>query len=361
MKLLFVDCYNLKWNGYSARNNEGIPGCNNALMYLAESISNNPNNDVTIVSTVNNIIEGNYLNVNYVNYNNFINSDYDYIIMHNNLTSLMILDKVDSYNKIIILTHNDLQNYNKLFELDKGKIIIGFISEFAKLNILNVQPFLKDYESILIYNSIDINDIPITNLKIQKENSICYFACIQRGYKMVIEILKNLENYKLYCSTYAHEHKYIFENSQTNNIDFIKNTSKKNILDYVSRSKYFIYPLIDLDNNCIHYDTFGYVVLEALLCGTIVICPRIKVYEELYGDAICYIDTDDIIPQEDLDYWKKHNANFGYPIINRYLEKIKWLDENENIRNSYIEKGLLLKGKFSNIKIGNELISYLEN
>jgi hypothetical protein len=174
---------------------------------------------------------------------------------------------------------------------------------------------------------------------------------------MVLKILEKLDGFKLNVCSYntrAYKRKY-----KIKNINILNNNSKQNVLLYTAKSKYFIYPLINLDNNMIHYDTFGYVVLEALLNKTIVIAPKIKVYEELYGDAVCYIDTDDIIPQEDLLYWKKENSNFGLPLLDRYVEKIKLLETDEALYNQYIEKGLMLKDKFCNIKISNQLMEYL--
>jgi hypothetical protein len=265
---------------------------------------------------------------------------------------------VGNYKKIIILTHNDLNNTEKLLNINKGKIIIAFISEFAKVNIIMIQPFLNDYQHILLYNSIDSDVISFAE---KDEKSLCYFACIERGFKMVLKILEKLNGFKLnMCSYYTRAYKRAYKREyKIKNINILNNTSKQNVLLYTAKSKYFIYPLINLDNNMIHYDTFGYVVLEALLNKTIVIAPKIKVYEELYGDAVCYIDTDDIIPQEDLLYWQKINSNFGLPLLDRYVEKIKLLETDEALYNQYIEKGLMLKDKFCNIKISNQLMEYL--
>ena len=91
-----------------------------------------------------------------------------------------------------------------------------------------------------------------------------------------------------------------------------------------------------------------------------VIAPRMKVFVELYGDAICYIDTSDLIPENYLLYWKQSNYNFGYPMIDRYVEKVKWLDNNPEIRQEYIEKGLKLYDKFSNNNISAELMFQLD-
>jgi FkbM family methyltransferase len=359
MKFIFVESFDLQWNGYSARYEKGISGSHNAIMYLAEGLTK-IGHCVEIVSINNNLIEGNYYNVQYTNFNNFEYQSCDYIIVTPYLFTLNILDKISSYKKIIILTHFEIWPHDKFYNIDKNKIIIGFISEFAKTNILNLQPFLKDYENIILYNSFDTNDIINIPFVENKQSQLCFFACHNRGYNMAVEVVKKLDNYQLISNTYNNHIRYLYCNDE-NKLKMSDNTSKYSIYNIISESKYFVYPLINLDNNEIHYDTFGYVVLEALLLGCIVIVPKIKIYEELFGDAVCYIETDDIIPVEDLLYWRKTNANFGIPILNRYVEKIKLLDENEELRKSYIEKGKSLKNKFSNTKIACELVNYLQN
>jgi hypothetical protein len=80
------------------------------------------------------------------------------------------------------------------------------------------------------------------------------------------------------------------------------------------------------------------------------------VFEELYGDAICYIDTDDLISPEYLQNWRKVNYRFGFPCLEKYVNKIKLLDENVELRMSYIEKGYKLRDKFFNMTIKDELL-----
>jgi hypothetical protein len=358
MKFIFLDSFDLVWNGKTARYNNGVSGSHNATMYLAEALARD--NDVEIISTKNNIIEDTYLNVKYTNISSTPSFDCDYVISTNCLTTLDVINKI-TYKKLLILTHNDLCYYDKLFTIDKNKIVICYISEFAKRNIFVVQPFLKNYESILLYNSIDLNDLPFDSDELSlsqtlnEKTNLCYFACIERGFKMTLEILNQVD-YKMYTNTYYQPFQHLLKQ---NNCIIAENSAKHTIFNYLKKSKYFVYPLINLDNGVIHYDTFAYVVLEALLMGVVVIAPKIGVYEELYGDAVCYIETDDIIPKEDLLNWKKRNHNFGYPLLQRYVEKIKLLDSDANLRNSYIKKGLLLKDKFSNTTIANVLLSYL--
>jgi hypothetical protein len=63
MKFIFVDSFNIKWNGYTARHTSGISGSHSCPMYLAEGIAKNHDHCVEFVSVNNNMIEGTHLNV----------------------------------------------------------------------------------------------------------------------------------------------------------------------------------------------------------------------------------------------------------------------------------------------------------
>ncbi len=357
MRFIFVESFGLTWNGRTARHNDGISGSHNALMYLAESLASY-NHEVLFTSIHNHLIEETYLGVHYINRSNFTYTSCDYIITANNMDTLSIVESVTEFRKIIILTQNDLCCIDPLFSIDASKILIAYISEFAKRNILEVQPFLQRYDSMLLYNSIDRLDLPDFKVS-EKERALCFFPCVERGFKITAEVLKNLDQYILYTNTYYEP----FRNGLKSipHVIVPENSSKYTTLDHVKRSKYFVYPLINVDNHCIHYDTFAYVVLEALLLGTIVITPRIGVFEELYGDAICYIDTSDIIPEDDLLRWKKHNPNFGYPTVQRYVDMIHRLDQDETLRNDFIQKGIALTSRFDHKILGKRLLDTLSN
>jgi len=379
MKFIFVESFKLNWNGYTARFKSGISGTHNTIMYLAEALAK-LDHDVTVINTsfvtrhipkyntilynihyLNNIIPNTYNNVKYINFDKFESTDCDYIITTYNTDDLVILKKINNYKKMIVIMNNPLtgSNINKFQSLDKTKILIAFISNYSKDNILlNNDKFLKEYQHILLHNSIDNNDIkPI----VQKENSFIFFACIERGFKMSNEIIKKFDKtnkFKIYTNTYADIPKTILN---INNNIITPDTSKNTIFEYCAKSKYFLYPLINLETNKIHCDTFAYVVLEALLHGVVVIAPKLELFVELYGDAICYVDSKSILTEDDLKYtdFCMNNKNFGYPLLNKYVEKLNLLESNSELYNSYVTKGLLLKEKFSNINIVKYLLDKL--
>jgi glycosyltransferase involved in cell wall biosynthesis len=122
-----------------------------------------------------------------------------------------------------------------------------------------------------------------------------------------------------------------------------------------------------------HYDTFAYVVLEALLCGTIVIAPRMRVFEELYGDAIYYIDTTGVIENDDLIHshfydtkscnvcLKENKVDFWRPLVDRYANAVQELENDVELRKTYINRGFSLKDKFSNEKIADRIVEFFSN
>jgi glycosyltransferase involved in cell wall biosynthesis len=374
MKFVFIEAFKsndvVNWNGKTARTTNGVSGSHWALIYLAEAFASQCDNVVEFVSIENNLVEGSHLGVQYINYINYSDTDDDsvccdkYLVTVHELNAMNIMEKIKGFKKLFFLMQNDLLDTttegkcSKVFNgIDINKVVICYISDFARRNILNVQPFLNNYHNMILYNSIDMRDVVVSGndvnnvIEMKKDRKLCFFACVDRGLEMVVELLKRLDNYYLVTNTYYAKNTKILKNS---NIVRTENTGKYSIFKHISTSRYFVYPLINLENNRIHYDTFAYVVLEALLHGTIVIAPRIGVFEELYGDAICYIDTDDLISPEYLQNWKNMNYRFGFPCLEKYVNKIKMLDENVELRMSYIEKGYKLREKFSNMSIKDE-------
>lgn len=365
MKFVFTESFNIEpWNGYIARYRKGISGSHNASMFLAEELAR-LGHTVEFVSINNKMLPNTYLKVKYINYEQYEPTDCDYIIMTYEVNNAKILNKISSFKNIIVLMNCDLSyenniNYYLFKNLDKDKIIIAYLSNNGKKNILSVPAcsFLSEYNNFILPDSINTDEIFQVNIS-QKSNLFSFFPCLGRGYKMATEIVKYFENFKLLINTYAGDE----DQFDTNLPQVLKtrDTSKFTIYEGLFYSKYFVYPLINMNTNEIHYDTFGYVVLEALLHGVVVIAPRMEIFEELYGDAICYVESDGIIDPENLVNWKKIDPNFGYPIIHSYAKQIMMLENNPSLHEDYVKRGLNIKDKFCNKRIAAQLLGYLSN
>ena len=324
MRFIFAESFELgNWNGKIARRGRCVSGGHNSIVYLGEGLARIPGTEVEIVSIKDNIAETTFNGVKYTNFSRFLTKSCDYVVSTDNLADLQILQKITSFKKIIIQSHSSIENVGYLNQIDANRVIVSYVSETAKTRFL--PSILVNLASIVFNNTFDSDDIHDHQLNNKKEMSICYFAGLDRGYKLLPPIMEKLDDYQLYTSA-----------------DLTANTSKYNAFQYISRSRYFIYPLINY-----HYSTFGYCVLEALLHGTVVIAPKMRAFEELYGDAICYLDTSDIYSEQSL--------------VDICVEKVRVLDANPDIRNLHIQRGLKLKDKFCNKRLAKEFVEGLQS
>lgn len=354
---LFVDSLvNYKWNGLLLREKKGVSGTTISSVYLAEGLAKK-GFTCDYVSIFDNIDECNYLGVNYTKQNN-LKKYYEIVVISWHLDDLKIFQKRELYCSLlfIIMGNHLAPEIPSFFESQRKNIIILWISEFSKENILKEQSYLSLHPNFMLHNSIDLNDL--VEIK-QKNNNLVFFACPERGLKMVSLLIKSFPSFQLITNNYNQKKLDYLDTSDQ--VFYTTNTSKKTILTILARSKYFVYPVFDIDSNIVHYDCGPYVILEALLEGCIVIAPRMRLFEELYGDAIFYVNSDRIIPKEYLqisDYFAKH-PEFGYPMMEQYKAAIQTLESSELLRNIYINKGLAIKERYCNHKTTDKFINII--
>lgn len=359
VSFLFVDSLvHHKWNGLLLREKKGVSGTTISSVYLAEGLAKK-GFICDFVSVLDMIDECNHLGVNYIKQIN-MKEHYPFMIISWHLNDLQIFEKKKVVcSKIFIIMNNHLApELPSFFESQRKNIIILWISEFSKENILKEQSYLSLHPNFMLHNSIDLNDL--VEIK-QKNNNLVFFACPQRGLKMVSLLIKSFSSFQLITNNYNQKKLDYLDTSDQ--VFYTTNTSKKTILTILARSKYFVYPVFDIDSNIVHYDCGPYVILEALLEGCIVIAPRMRLFEELYGDAIFYVNSDRIIPKEFLeksDYFAKH-PEFGYPMMEQYKAAIQTLESSELLRNIYINKGLAIKERYCNHKTTDKFINIINS
>lgn len=64
--------------------------------------------------------------------------------------------------------------------------------------------------------------------------------------------------------------------------------SKLELVQRMHECEYMVYPLT-LSNSCVHHDTFGCVVLEAMACGVLVVTWDVACMRGVYGDLITLV------------------------------------------------------------------------
>jgi glycosyltransferase involved in cell wall biosynthesis len=356
MKFIFIESFDIpNWNGRIARTTKCVSESHYAIIHLAEGLTQ-CGHECSVVSVTNHIVEDTYNHVKYLNYThlNDENTECDYIIATNYINDWIALNKIIHYKKIICILYNVFTNFvlsydfSWLNRVNTNKVCIAYTSETSKMNILQIQPALSKYESILLYNSISSHDVyPVgefssTVLCVSKMNQFAFFASMSSGLQCNMDIVKYFPEFTLVTKINGDDVYKPFE--PHDQMIVLEDTSKENIITELIKSKYFIYP------PCVN-TTFEYVVLEALLCGVVVIAPRLPLYQELFGDAICYIEnkteTKDKGKDKDIDK-------------DTYLDKIYELEKNPELRFQYMEKGVKLRDKYINTTICEGLLCTLE-
>ncbi len=195
--------------------------------------------------------------------------------------------------------------------LKSSKKIIT-ISQFSKKEIMNYY-HVNSKNIEVIYNGIDQNfckkEKKFNERYILGVSSLDYrknFKGLIQGYLKISN-----PNFKLYI---IGEQNSVFQNIDIkfhDNIQFLGRVTDENLVQYYSDAMLFIYPSF--------YEGFGFPPLEAMACGTPVICSDNSSIPEVCGDAVIYCNPHDI---NDIKY------------------KIEFVLSNKNLQKEMIFKGL---------------------
>ena len=164
---------------------------------------------------------------------------------------------------------------------------------------------------------------------IQKKNQILYVGSINKR-KNFISVLKTFMyldiDYKLimvgnFSNNFTLDEiskKLIKKAKQSDKIEFRENVSDEELIKLYNLAKLFIYPSF--------YEGFGLPVAEAMACGTPVITSNVSSLPEVGGDAVVYVDPNNI---EDIK------------------EKIIMILNDEDLQKQMIENGLKRAKEFT--------------
>jgi len=114
----------------------------------------------------------------------------------------------------------------------------------------------------------------------------------------------------------------------------------------LAKCKYFLYSTFNQEKGVFHYDTFAYVVYEALAHGVIVITVEMDVYRELYGDALYYI------PLEKNRYFSRQEDMTPHPevgsmIVQQFIHAVTQFESSPELQREYRQRGQALLHKYS--------------
>lgn len=230
-----------------------------------------------------------------------------FLLKHNCPLLLNLCNTAPVFYSNSIITVHDVafevypQTYSKKFLLlykyliphlvHNAKKIIT-VSEFSKSEIIKFYNISADRIEV-INNAVSTDFHPIENKNLQKQK---YFLTVsslnyRKNLKIVLEafnlLSKNEEHVKLYIVGDLNDKafsKYSLDDFGIHkNIVFLGRLSDKELMEYYSNSKAFIYPSL--------YEGFGIPPLEAQKCKTAVIVSDIPCFWEIFGNSVIYNDV----------------------------------------------------------------------
>jgi hypothetical protein len=367
----FIPSNEPKWNGETYRKKKGLSGSHAAAIYLSEAFASLGH---FVYFMADSVEVGAYKGVHYIQPDMVTEIDCDVLITTNNMMDLMLLTRFPfKVKKVLMTMHNDplltegAHTY-VMSQYHPEKYAFMHVSEFTKANVLFTQQWIDRFEQQVLYNSIDIDEIPLPIDFTAKKKHFVFFACLERGGEISFQTATYFPDFEFHTITYAfhHSRKTIQELFQVydeyKQLVILSNGSKDMIYQELRIAKYFVYPIVNIETLQIHYDTFGYVVLEALLHGVVVIAPRMGCFEELFDDAIAYVEVDDLLPAEYLTQWRHafpDDPDLFAIYCDRFHAKVEELESNETLYLQHAMKGISLRKKFTHLRIGRMLESYL--
>jgi len=235
-----------------------------------------------------------------------------------------------------------IKNYVKNNNLSLGfvhiseweKKMTGGLTESIKNNEVNTNVQIS-----LIPNPIMdemINEV-VSLTPTRKPHKFVFHAAWARGGNVAIEAVRKLN----YPDTEFHAFDYLMatHNHQDSFFNLHNGVDKKTLFTNIAESEYFIYPLYTPYQD-VHKDTFSCVVAEAIALGAIVVTYPLGALPENFGEFCQWLDF-----PEGVDVEKMQNEPLTkdlegkFTITDNIVEKIKYLEENPQIKEELRKKG----------------------
>lgn len=157
------------------------------------------------------------------------------------------------------------------------------ISQFSKKEIISYYQIKTDKIEV-IYNGIDKQFTKKENQNTEKYILGVSSLDYRKNFKGLIEAFNQISNPELKFYIIGSDNgafKSMIK-GMYNNVHFLGRVSDEELVQYYSNALIFIYPSF--------YEGFGFPPLEAMACGTPVICSNITSLPEVGGDAVVYCD-----------------------------------------------------------------------
>jgi glycosyltransferase involved in cell wall biosynthesis len=275
---------------------------------------------------------------------------YDILLSPSNIAPIYLPKKVKLIATLHDLSYKDFsQMYSKVFRIYYEFVIprvlqradkVLAISSFGYKRIVSEYPFVQDKIEFIHHGK---NEIFAFDHSVQKEDYLLYVGSLNdtKNFSSVIKAYNKLDtkkyHLKMVMPTSSNFHidsdkRYLLEQSQKDpNIEIIDYLSQDKLVEVYQKAKLFVFPS--------YHESFGFPVLEAMACGTPVVCSDTGALAEVGGDAVEYCDP--------------------YSVEN-IKDKIELVLGNECLQKQMIQKGLDMAKQFSWEKSAKEHIKIFQ-
>ena len=213
------------------------------------------------------------------------------------------------------------------------------VSQSSKYEIEKYYPLAKEKIEV-IYLGVEQS---FKRLNIQKKKQILYVGSMneRKNFSSVLKVYTLLDNndYTLvmvgrFASNFALDDatKVLIDTAESNPlIEFKSDVCNNELVKIYNESMLFIFPSF--------YEGFGLPVLEAMACGTPVVCSDVTSLPEVGGDAVVYCDPNN---------------------VNDIVEKMEMVLSDKKLQQDMIEKGLKRAKQFTWEKAAGEHMRVVE-
>jgi glycosyltransferase involved in cell wall biosynthesis len=282
----------------------------------------------------------------------------------NNREHAEILDKLNPCKtKILFWMQCFIDDRKVIYVRNKGfKIYAQCLSHYVECEYVGL--FGKN-NTWTIGNAISESFKRDVNTQNTKGNWI-FHAVFERGGHVALRVFNEVKKMLPLVAQKFHLLSYYtpdYENHKDiYNKDMINHTSlsKNEVANLLQNVEYFIYPLV-LPNGCVHHDTFGTVMLEALASGVLVLTWDVACIPGFYGDNVVRLPVPEYVKAEynPLARFAQHNFFNSQEAIEIFVDKIKYLENNPEEKEKQRTKGMIWARQFTWEKAGIEMEKHL--
>jgi glycosyltransferase involved in cell wall biosynthesis len=233
-------------------------------------------------------------------------------------------------NDVNLLEYNNKYNMNPIINFIGSKIISLYYGYLLFYNQVILAPSpseelfkLYNYKTILITSGVDVE---LFSYKNTNNNIISYVGRLapEKNIDILIQMFSKIDNYILQIIGFGPSENMLKELAKDNkNIIFIGKIEHDMLPSYYMNSFATI--------TCSLSETFGFTQLESLSCGTPILYPHCKVFDDLYykdfPETSFSLNNIEQL-KKSIKYLENNNIRMK---CRQYAEKKSWMEATKNL------------------------------